>query len=127
MNLKESSFLIYGIILCVFGISLLIYGYGIYKKEALRFNILTFLIFMEIAPEFKLDFSLLPYYFAFSYYPIEIFFNIYILLLEFIQNTLQPYIISVFYPIVGVVFITIGSIFITLGIIYFRQQYSNIQ
>ncbi|NVM02710.1 MAG: hypothetical protein HWN67_10260 [Candidatus Helarchaeota archaeon] len=126
MNLKYSFFLIYGFIVCGLGLVLLIYGYGIYKREALGFNVLTLLIFMQIAPELNIDPFSIPFYFA-IYYPLEIIFSIYVILLEFIQNTLQPYIITIFYPVTGLICISIGAILITLASIYYLHQYSNIQ
>ena len=120
MDPKNSLFLMLGIALCGMGVLLLLFGYPIYKNEATTFDIMTIILFMQLVPEFNLDFSLIGYYFYPYIYYLDIVFRIYIILLEFIQNTLQPFIITVFLPISGLICITIGGIFFVCNLITYR-------
>ncbi|MFX0132386.1 MAG: hypothetical protein ACFFDN_01945 [Candidatus Hodarchaeota archaeon] len=133
MEPKNLLFFICGIALCGLGLLLLILGYQSYKKQALSFDIITIILFIQLAPEFSLDFSY-DFYDVFSvlylYYLeliLELIFTIYVILFDFIQSIIQPFIITFFFPFTGLISISIGAIFFVLIAISYRRQYSNIE
>ena len=116
MENKWVNFIFLGASLIVIGFLVIFLGHNLYRNQAQTYDILTMILFTKFAPPFTTVYWYLPYTF------LDLYFTIYQLLLEFIQQSLGSLMTSFIYPVLSVITFCLGSIFLVLAIIHIRNQ-----
>ncbi|MHA1299549.1 MAG: hypothetical protein ACTSO9_08960 [Candidatus Helarchaeota archaeon] len=124
MEQKWELCAIIGSMFIILGVLFLILGYGSHKQEVYKFDVLTLVIFMRVAPPIPSDIFDV-YYYSLSYIYLDLYLTFYVILLETIQEFIAPFLLSYALPLTAVISLTVGGIFIVLTIILVKKQYFN--